>query len=26
VAMNGRCFSWDDVRKDREAGVFEPIR
>jgi L-asparaginase len=26
VAMNGRCFSWDDVRKDRAAGVFEPIR
>jgi L-asparaginase len=22
IAMNGRCFSWDDVRKDREAGVF----
>jgi len=26
VAMNGRCFAWDDVRKDRAAGVFEPIR
>jgi L-asparaginase len=22
VAMNGRCFSWDNVRKDRGAGVF----
>jgi L-asparaginase len=25
VAMNGRVFPWDDVRKNREAGVFEPI-
>ena len=25
VAMNGRCFPWDDVRKDRELGVFEPL-
>ncbi len=25
VAMNGRCFSWDNVRKNRQAGVFEPI-
>ncbi len=24
VAMNGRCFNWDDVRKNRETGVFEP--
>ena len=24
VAMNGRCFSWDRVRKNRETGVFEP--
>jgi L-asparaginase len=23
VAMNGRCFDWDDVRKNREAGIFE---
>lgn len=22
VAMNGRCFNWDAVSKDREAGVF----
>jgi L-asparaginase len=22
VAMNGRCFPWDRVRKDRAAGVF----
>jgi L-asparaginase len=23
IAMNGRCFSWDNVRKNRETGVFE---
>lgn len=23
VAMNGRCFDWDAVRKDRARGVFE---
>jgi L-asparaginase len=23
LAMNGRVFRWDNVRKDREAGVFE---
>ncbi len=23
VAMNGRCFAWDRVRKNRETGVFE---
>lgn len=26
IAMNGRCFPWDDVRKNRETGVFEPVR
>ncbi len=26
VAMNGRCFPWDDVRKNREAGIFEPLQ
>jgi L-asparaginase len=26
VAMNGRCFRSDDVRKNRDAGVFEPLR
>jgi len=26
VAMNGRAFRWDDVRKDRATGVFEPLR
>ena len=25
LAMNGRCFRWDQVRKNKEAGVFEPI-
>ena len=23
IAMNGRCFVWDRVRKNRETGVFE---
>ncbi|HXK09844.1 MAG TPA: asparaginase domain-containing protein [Vicinamibacteria bacterium] len=26
VAMNGRCFGWDDVVKNRDLGVFEPRR
>ena len=25
VAMNGRCFAWDNVRKNRELGVFEAM-
>jgi L-asparaginase len=25
VAMNGRCFRWDDVRKDRRTGTFETL-
>jgi len=25
VAMNGRCFSWDTVRKNAETGTFEAI-
>jgi len=25
VAMNGKCFGWDSVRKNRELGVFEDI-
>ena len=24
IAMNGRSFPWNDVRKNRTAGVFEP--
>jgi L-asparaginase len=23
IAMNGRCFTWDRVRKNRETGFFE---
>ena len=23
IAMNGRCFKWDRVRKNRETGMFE---
>ena len=23
IAMNGRCFTWDRVQKNRETGVFE---
>jgi L-asparaginase len=23
IAMNGRCFEWNRVRKNRESGVFE---
>jgi L-asparaginase len=26
LAMNGQHFAWDAVRKNRETGVFEPIR
>jgi L-asparaginase len=25
IAMNGRCFAWDRVRKNREAGIFEEM-
>ena len=25
VAMNGRVFAWDNVRKNRDAGVFEEL-
>jgi L-asparaginase len=25
LAMNGRCFEWDRVRKNKETGVFEAI-
>jgi L-asparaginase len=25
VAMNGRCFPWNSVRKDKEKGIFESI-
>ena len=26
IAMNGRCFTWDNVVKNRSAGIFEPLR
>jgi L-asparaginase len=26
IAMNGRVFPWDDVRKDKSGGVFGPAR
>ena len=26
VAMNGHCFAWDNVRKNRESGGFETLR
>jgi L-asparaginase len=25
IAMNGRWFAWDDVRKNRDTGTFEPL-
>jgi L-asparaginase len=25
VAMNGRCFPWDRVRKNRQTGMFEDV-
>ncbi|MEM9991960.1 MAG: asparaginase domain-containing protein, partial [Bacteroidota bacterium] len=25
IAMNGRCFNWDKVRKNRQTGFFEEI-
>jgi L-asparaginase len=25
VAMNGRCFPWHSVRKNREQGIFESV-
>ncbi len=25
IAMNGRCFTWDQVRKNRDTGTFEAI-
>src|SRR4051812_10841847 len=25
LAMNGKCFPWDQVRKNRDRGEFEPI-
>ncbi len=25
IAMNGRVFPWDTVRKNRDTGIFEPL-
>ena len=25
IAMNGRCFNWDNVRKNRKTGFFEEL-
>ncbi len=25
VAMNGRYFNWDNVRKNKQTGIFEEI-
>ena len=26
VVMNGRIFGWDNVKKDKSAGVFQPLK
>lgn len=26
VAMNGRCFKWDNVRKNKLTGIFEELK
>jgi L-asparaginase len=26
VAMNGRYFNWDNVRKNKQSGMFEELR
>ena len=26
VAMNGRCFNWDNVQKNKLTGMFEELR
>jgi len=26
ISMNGRCFPWDDVKKNRKTGDFEEIK
>jgi L-asparaginase len=26
IVMNGRCFQWDSVRKNRDTGYFEEIK
>jgi len=26
ISMNGKCFEWDNVRKNRDRGEFEEVR
>jgi L-asparaginase len=26
IAMNGRCFTWENVRKNKRTGTFEEVR
>jgi L-asparaginase len=26
IAMNGRFFTWGNVKKNRSLGIFEPVR
>jgi L-asparaginase len=26
ITMNGKVFQWDNVRKNRQKGEFEPLR
>ncbi len=26
IAMNGKCFTWDNVRKNRKTGQFEEVK
>ena len=26
IAMNGRCFAWNNVRKNKKTGTFEEVR
>ncbi len=26
ISMNGKYFPWDNVRKNKEVGLFEPIK
>jgi len=26
IAMNGRCFAWNNVRRNRDKGIFEPLK
>ncbi len=26
IAMNGRCFTWDNVKKNRKTGEFEEVK